>query len=80
MGAHRAGTTGVICVMHYRGNTKMVNILQFKTLKIVLGLSESAAISYASEKRSLINPIGDFPLLLRMCDKLPRDNNNKFII
>merc|ERR1712029_588854 len=55
MGAHRAGTTGVICVMHFRG------------------LNRSEALQHAFSKRSLIDPIGDFPNLLILCAELKRD-------
>eukprot|EP00092_Neocalanus_flemingeri_P077873 GFUD01096771.1.p1 GENE.GFUD01096771.1~~GFUD01096771.1.p1 ORF type:complete len:192 (-),score=44.52 GFUD01096771.1:411-947(-) len=62
MGAHRAGTTGTICIMHF------------------MGMSYREAIMEAVSKRSLINPIGDFPELLRRCDKLPRDSVKKFLL
>jgi len=62
MGAHRAGTTGTICIMHF------------------MGLSYKEAIKEAKSKRSLIDPIGDFPELLHRCNGLPRDSNKRFII
>ena len=62
MGAHRAGTTGTICVMHF------------------MGMSYREAIKEAKSKRSLINPIGDFPELLRRCDNLQRDSEKRFLL
>ena len=62
MGAHRAGTTGTICIMHF------------------MGLNYREAIKEAKSRRSLIDPIGDFPELLRRCDNLPRDSQKRFLI
>ena len=45
-----------------------------------LGLSRAEALQYAFSKRSLIDPIGDFPILLKLCDELKRDTNKKFLL
>ena len=62
MGAHRAGTTGTLCIMHFQG------------------LSYREAVKQAKSRRGLIDPIGDFPELLRRCDHLPRDENKQFLL
>merc|ERR1711924_223046 len=45
-GAHRAGTTGIICLMHFAE----------------LGAKDATAL--AKHCRPIVQPIGDFPLLL----------------
>ena len=80
MGAHRAGTTGVICAMHFRGDIRKLNETLATNYYLLSGLNKSEAIQYACSKRSLIDPIGDFPQLLKLCDKLQRDQNKKFLL
>ena len=53
-GAHRAGTTGTICLLHFGG------------------LSARQAEITARSLRPVIQLIGDFPELVRLCDKLER--------
>jgi len=60
-GAHRAGTTGTMLLMHLQGR------------------DSGSALQEARLKRSIINPIGDFPEFLKKCDTLPRDNQGKFL-
>ena len=62
VGAHRAGTTGILCLMHF------------------MGMNCKEAIKEAKRRRSLIDPIIDFPELLRRCDQLSRDSQRKFLI
>jgi len=59
-GAHRAGTTGIISLMHFQG------------------LDSSEAIKRAKSRRPIIEPIGDFRMLLSMCDAVPRDEAGQF--
>jgi len=59
-GAHRAGTTGIISLMHFQG------------------LESSEAIKRAKSRRPIIEPIGDFRMLLSMCDAIPRDSAGQF--
>jgi len=61
-GAHRAGTTGTMLLMHLQGK------------------DSRAALLEARSKRSIINPIGDFPEFLRKCDNLSRNSTGKFLI
>jgi len=61
-GAHRAGTTGIISLMHFQG------------------LGSTEAVARAKLRRPVIEPIGDFGLLLGMCDKLPRDQAGQFLL
>mmetsp|Transcript_16246 Transcript_16246/g.22696 ORF Transcript_16246/g.22696 Transcript_16246/m.22696 type:complete len:239 (+) Transcript_16246:143-859(+) len=49
-GAHRAGTTGVACLMHFGD------------------MSFEKALAAAKESRPIINPISDFPELLKKLD------------
>eukprot|EP00092_Neocalanus_flemingeri_P015730 GFUD01017028.1.p1 GENE.GFUD01017028.1~~GFUD01017028.1.p1 ORF type:complete len:199 (-),score=64.55 GFUD01017028.1:739-1335(-) len=59
-GAHRAGTTAILCLMHFAG------------------LTATQAAATARSLRSMIEPIGDFRLLLTRCDGLPRGEGGKF--
>jgi len=43
------------------------------------GRDSGSALQEARLKRSIINPIGDFPEFLKKCDTLPRDNQGKFL-
>jgi len=61
-GAHRAGTTGTLLLMHF------------------LGKDSRQALLEARAKRSIINPIGDFPEFLKKCDSLPRNSKGKFVL
>jgi len=58
-GAHRAGTTGTICLLHFGG------------------LSARQAEMTAKTLRPIIELIGDFPELLRLCDQLERDPDGR---
>ena len=44
------------------------------------GLNKTDALQYACSRRPLIDPVGDFPHLLNLCDKLPRAQDKKFLI
>ena len=56
----RAGTTAIICLVHFGG------------------LSAQEAETTARAMRPVIEPIGEFRMLLRLADKLARDNKGGF--
>ena len=60
MDCFSAGTTGIICLMHFAG------------------LESQKATLTAKALRSIIQPIGDFQQLLKMCDGLRRKDDGKF--
>lgn len=61
-GAHRAGTTGTICLVHFGG------------------LSAKRAEVTAKSLRPIIQLIGDFPDLVKLCDRLPRGPDGRLVI
>jgi len=61
-GAHRAGTAGIICLMHFQC------------------LPAIKAKEQAKLHRPIIDPIGNFPKLLKLCDSLPRSAEGRFRI
>jgi len=61
-GAHRAGTTGTICLLHFGG------------------LSAKRAESTAKSLRPIIQLIGDFPDLVKLCDQLPRGPDGRLLL
>ena len=77
-GAHRAGTTGTICLLHFGG----LSAKQAQA-KFLLGLLEAIIMTSsllqmtAKTLRPIIELIGDFPELLRLCDQLERDPDGR---
>jgi len=61
-GAHRAGTTGTICLVHFGG------------------LSAKRAEITAKSLRPIIQLIGDFPELVKLCDRLPRGPAGRLVV
>ena len=61
-GAHRAGTTATICLMHFGG------------------MSAGQAEVSARSLRPVIQLIGDFPELIKLCDKLERGPNRRLAL
>ena len=75
----RAGTTGIICLMHFAGlESHKVGAFRYILFKHLYHILQ--AILTAKALRSIIQPIGDFQQLLKMCDNLKRKSDGKFIL
>ena len=76
-GAHRAGTTAIICLMHFAG-LESSKVTQSSSNPVIFLFLQG--ILTAKALRSIIQPIGDFQKLLKLCDALDRDKDGKFIL